>query len=119
MSTFLGVLGLLTIVGGVLAIIGAFTGTIASTQGFVGLGAVLYGIILCVVGKTGSTVSEINSKMGTVGEINSKIDILLEWIQVNQSKGIDNVRDRDKGNIVRRKNTEQSMSKDDQQTKKE
>ena len=106
MSTFLEVLGLLTIVGGVLAIIGAFTGTIASTQGFVGLGAVLYGIILCVFGKIGSTVSEINSKMGTVGEINSKIDILLEWIRVNQSKGIGNIRDRDKGNIVRRKNAE-------------
>ena len=96
MSTFLEVLELLTIVGGVLAIIGAFTGTIASTQGFVGLGAVLYGIILCVVGKIDSTVSEINSK----------IDILLQWIRVNQSKGIGNIRDRDKGNIVRRKNAE-------------
>lgn len=86
MSTFLEVLGLLTIVGGVLAIIGAFAGSITPMQGFVGLGAIFYGIILCVVGKIGSTVSEINSKM----------DILFEWIRVNQSKEIGNIRDRDK-----------------------
>ncbi len=60
MSTFLEVLGLLTIVGGVLAIVGAFTGIIAPAQGSIGLGAVLSGIILCVVGKIGSTVSEVS-----------------------------------------------------------
>ena len=102
MSTFLYGLGLLTIVGGVLVLTGVFPGVTPFLGKAVGFSAVLYGIILCVVGKIGFTVSKIDKKTDMVSEINGKIDILLEWIRVNQSKVMGNIQDRDKGNIVGR-----------------